>query len=178
MYKFSFLGFTLYGKRTDSALPGNIDPLSYNFENIGFLSNSTELSFVKQKSFKKNTTLEMAGKSGLHLSFYDFGECGSITGLTITYLKCPLISGNLVKFPQSAAPNSSMVEKRITGQCVANAIPVRTADSNFMDCYANGTGKFYGACHCKKGYERKGNACSGTCSIYFSPHLNKPLPLC
>ncbi len=151
-------GIPLYVKQNNGALPGTTNPVTTPFKKIGVFSNYTAMEESKFTKFNKVIKLGMEGKSGIYLSLRDIGICGEISGVAITYNKCPF-SGNLIKFPESPAPNSTTSEKLIAGECVANAISRTTANDNIMRCFANGTATFSGGCHCIKGFEKIGQSC-------------------
>ncbi len=148
-------------KQNNGVLPGTTNPVTTHFKKSGVFYNYATIGKMKsQQRFNRVIKLGMQGKSGIYLSFRDIGMCGEIFGVAVTYYKCPLVLGNLIKFQASIAPNSTTAKKLIAGECVANAIPISTAKDNVMSCFADGTATFSGGCHCVKGFQKIGQSCS------------------
>eukprot|EP00794_Sanderia_malayensis_P015419 gene15419-16992_t len=158
----------VYVKREDSNLLSSPNPTNTEFTFSGFFTNTSAFpSTPGNTEFSSTIKLGMKGKKGAYLSFRDLGICGAILGLTVSYTICPTISGDLVNFQETSAPNSTVAFEHVYGNCVKDSIAVTSDLNNYMKCYSNGTAQYYGKCHCEAGFERKGDACNDCKPKYY-----------
>jgi len=151
-----------------SVIPNpNISPYTY----VGELRNTSVMQGATTMAFTSHKAIEMMSFRGIYLGFRDRGICGGINSVSIHYYMCPYSSIELMRFPTTAAPNTSKAVVRINGACLANSEPGKS--DNFMLCYANGTAKIHGRCQCLPGYQNVSSSqCTGKPRTFTNYYLN------
>ena len=148
----------IYALRTHGKLTNFVSPFTKNFSLIGNIGNSTLLDATEYSHFTNETTIAMQGKSGIYLAFRNSGFCGTIRSVSLYYTHCPT-RHELVEFPSTQAPNSSVNMVKVSGTCVLNAVPITSA--TMLSCFSNGTFTVTSGCMCIEGFEKYGNVCRG-----------------
>ena len=91
--------------------------------------------------------------SGFYLALIDAGTCISVNRILVSYYKCPEMTRNLLRYPETIAPpyGSRGLARKVIGECVDGA----SGERDFvLSCYPGGVwgaGQLGTACHCDKG---------------------------
>lgn len=155
------LSIGVYILKANSSGSQTPDPNSAKFVHVVDLTNTTLMQINDQITFKAQKTIKVDYTNGLYIAYRSRGTCGIIYPAKATYFVCPRDSKELLEFPLTSAPTTSQAVKRVNGSCVKNAVLKGSDVNNFMLCYTNGTGAFFGECYCKAGYENSVAECKG-----------------
>ena len=106
------------------------------------------------------------------LAFRNYGACGTLFSVKVTYNVCPdeTLNNRLVSLPRTVAPVNESSFIQVEGNCTKDAVEV--PGSLFAHCESNGewnTTGLQGRCICKEDMQNNGGICEGR------SHLQKVL---